>query len=115
MATNDTGSAGGPLGVVDRVRPVAEGHFKADVLVLVACMRVVAGDTSSPLFHVDVKVMQIVFAIPEIGQGGGEFLFRDILVVASEAEIIFTCFIFTVEIPWEITDQQFRKFGAMYL
>jgi len=58
--------------------------------------------------------VQVVFTVAEIGQGGGKFLFGDVLIVAAEAEIVLAGSIGTVEIAREVTDQQVGKFGAMY-
>ena len=104
MATNNTGSARRPFGEVDRVGPISEGDFKSDVFALVASVRAMAGNAGASLFHVDVKVVQVVLAVPEIGQGGGVFLLGDILVVASKTEIVLAWLVFAVEIAREVAD-----------
>ena len=109
MTTNNAGPTCGPFGVINRVGPVAKWDLEADMLVLVASVRAVAGDAGTTLFHVNMKIVQIVFAVSEICQSGGEFFLGDILIVAAEAEIVLTRFVFAVEISWKVADEQFCK------
>lgn len=102
MATHHAGGA--VLGFSEGygIRPGAKGHLLADMLRLGAGMGVMAGDTAPPLLHVDMKIMEIIFPVPEVGEGLGEFLLGDILVVTAETELIILRSVFFVELLGKI-------------
>lgn len=85
------------------------------MLCLTAGVRIVASDTVSPLFHVNMIKVQIVFAIPEIGQGAGKFILGDFLVVAAETQVIILRAVFLVKLLGIISHKHTAEFGTMHL
>ena len=82
---------------------------------LAAGMRIVARDTIPTFLHVDMKKMQIIFAIPEIGQGTGEFILGNLLVVTAETQVIILRTVFLVKLLGVITRQKAAVLGTMHL
>ena len=82
---------------------------------LAAGMRIVAGNTIPTFLHVDMEEMQIVFPIPEIGQGAGEFILGNLLVVAAETKIIIFRAVVLIELLGIITHKKATVLGAMRL
>lgn len=82
---------------------------------LAAGMRIVARDTISTFLHVDMEKVQIIFAIPEIGQGAGEFILGDLLVMAAETKIIILRTVFLVKLLGIITRKKAAVLGTMHL
>lgn len=115
MASHHARSAGFGFGHGNGVRPRPERNLLADMLCLAAGMRIVASNTVSALLHVDMIKVQIVFAIPEIGQGAGEFILGDFLVMAAEAQIIILRAVFLVKLFGIIPHKHAAEFGAMHL
>ena len=82
---------------------------------LAAGMRIVARDTIPTFLHVDMKKIQIIFAIPEIGQGTGEFILGNLLVVTAETQVIILRTVFLVKLLGVITRQKAAVLGTMHL
>ena len=82
---------------------------------LAAGMRIVARDTISPFFHINMEKVQIVFTIPEVGQGIGELILGDLLVVAAETKIIILRAVLLVKLLGIITHQNTAVLGSMHL
>lgn len=85
------------------------------MLWLVAGVRIVAGDTISALLHINMIKMQIVFAIPEIGQGAGEFILGYFLIVAAETQIVILRAVFLVKFLGIIPHKHTAEFGTVHL
>lgn len=82
---------------------------------LAAGMRIVARDTISPFFHINMEKVQIIFTIPEIGQGIGELILGDLLVMAAETKIIILRAVLLVKLLGIIAHQNTAVLGAMHL
>lgn len=82
---------------------------------LAACVRIVASDTISALLHIDMIKVQIVFAIPEIGQGAGKLILGNFLVMAAETQIIILRTVFLVKLFGIIPHKHTAEFGTMHL
>lgn len=85
------------------------------MLCLTAGVRIVASDTISTLFHINMIKVQIVFAIPEIGQGAGEFILGNFLVVAAETQIVILRAVFLVKLLGIIPHKHTAEFGTVHL
>lgn len=85
------------------------------MLCLTAGVRIVASDTISALFHIDMIKVQIVFTIPEIGQGAGEFVLSNLLVMTAETQIIILRTVFLVKLIGIIPHKHTAEFGTMHL
>lgn len=51
-------------------------------------MGIMASHTVTPLLHIDMEVMEIVFTVAEVGKGLGKFLLGDILIMATKTELV---------------------------
>lgn len=81
---------------------------------LTAGVRIMASDTISALLHVDMIKVQIIFAIPEIGQGAGKFILGDLLVMAAETQIVILRTVFLVKLLGIITHKNTTVLGTMH-
>ena len=115
MAAHHARSAGFGLGHGNGVRPRPERNLLADMLCLAAGMRIVTRDTVPALFHIDMIKVQIVFAIPEIGQGAGKLILGNFLIMAAEAQILILRSLFLVKLLGIIPHQKTAVLGAMHL
>ena len=82
---------------------------------LVAGMGVMASNTSTAFLSVHMEKMQIVFPVPEVGQGAGEFVLGNLLVVATETEIIIVRAVVVVEFLGKIPHKQAAELGTMHI
>lgn len=115
MAAHHARSAGFGLGHGNGVRPGAEWNLLADMLCLAAGMGIVASNTVSALLHIDMKKVQIVFTIPEIGESAGEFILGYLLVMAAKTQVIILRTVILVKLLGIIPHKNPTVLGAMHL
>ncbi len=113
MATDNAGCAVLGLGNGNGIRPGAKGYLGADMFGLGADMGVMAGHTITPLLHIDMEVMEVVFTVPEVGEGLGEFLLGDILIMTTETEFIILRPVLLIKFGGEILGKYPAVIGAM--
>jgi len=88
--------------------PVSKRRRAADLLLLDSGMNLMAGNTRPSFFPIDVEIMEIPVAIPEIGQGGGPFVQDQRLFVALKTEGVKFRVKGVIERPYKIIFQQSR-------
>lgn len=67
MASHHTGGPSLGLGNIDRITPSPKGYFVANMLGLVTGMGIMTSRTGPSLFTIDMEIVQIVTAVPEVG------------------------------------------------
>lgn len=83
------------------------------MLRLGADMGIMASHTGSPLLHVDMEIMEIVFPVSEVGKGLGELLLGNILIMTAETELVIFRLILLIELGREILGKYPAVIGAM--
>lgn len=98
VAPRYTHAAGRCLEVVDRELHRTEHKTLTQMVRLVRSMNIVAGRAGPSLLTVHMKIMKVGAAVPEFCNCIGFFLRDHRLLVAVKTEVIFTFFVFSIEL-----------------
>ena len=94
------------FGKTNRITPSPKRNLVSDMLGLITGMGIVTGCTGPALYVIYMKKVEIVTAVPKVGQGFSSLASGNITIVAAKTEVVSVLIIRAIETNWIETGQQ---------